>query len=386
LSRNVLRLYRILVQGWFCGSGFWVLGSRFCGSGFSVLGSYIRDFIMQVVAITGPRTSTLVERPDPQIAAPFALIKIMSAPICTEVQGYRDGQISDCLGHEAAGEVVAVAQPGLVAPGDRVVVMPQYGCGHCALCRSGDHIHCQSPLDPYAVCGTTTGRATYAQYCIKPDWLLVKIPDDISYDHASMACCGLGPTFTACERMQVGALDTVLVSGLGAVGLGAVVNATTRGARVIALEPQPFRAELGRALGATHIFDPRDPEVLAQIRAVTGGRGADYAIEASNHASAPPLLVEAVRPRGQITCVAWSGNLPVGRVLARGLTIHGAWHWNHLTSADHMFQTIRQASAKLDLLITHRLPMAQVQAAWELQLAGACGKIILHPWAGEHIT
>lgn len=335
---------------------------------------------MQVAAITGVRQAAIIEQPEPQIAGNFVRIKIHSAPMCTEVHGYRDGQISDCLGHEAAGEVVAIAQPGLVAVGDRVVVMPQYGCGQCELCRSGDHIHCQSPVDPYAVCCTSTGRATYAQYCIKQDWLLVRIPAGLSYDHASMACCGLGPTFTAMERMGVNALTTVLVSGLGAVGLGAVVNARTRGARVIALEPHPYRAALAMQLGALAVVNPTDSTVLQQIKELTQGRGADVAIEASNQPSAPALLVEAVRPRGQIACVAWSGALPAGRILAKGLTIHGAWHWNHLTSAQRMFQTISAAQPLLDQLITHTFPLRQVQEAWELQLTGACGKVILHPW------
>src|SRR3972149_3597995 len=67
---------------------------------------------------------------------------------------------------------------------------PQYPCGKCSLCLAGEYIHCQHCVDPLALCGSTTGTATYAQYCIKQDWLLIPIPAGMSYDDASMACCG----------------------------------------------------------------------------------------------------------------------------------------------------------------------------------------------------
>ena len=75
--------------------------------------------------------------------------------------------------------------------------------------------------------------ATYAQYMHKMEDLLCLIPEGVSYEHGGMACCGLGPTFGAMEQMQVNSLDTVMVTGLGPVGLGGIINAHYRGARVI---------------------------------------------------------------------------------------------------------------------------------------------------------
>ena len=66
--------------------------------------------------------------------------------------------------------------------------------------------------------------------------MLVPIPDGISYDHASMACCGLGPTFGAVQRAKLGPDDTLLITGLGPVGLGGVINGTHRGAKVIGVD------------------------------------------------------------------------------------------------------------------------------------------------------
>ena len=335
---------------------------------------------MDVVAITGRRTCEIVDRPEPRIRGDFVKVAIRAAPMCTEVHAYRDGGVGDCLGHEAAGEVVEVARPGRVAVGDRVVVMPGHGCGKCSLCLSGEHIHCEHPVDPYELCGSETGRATYAQYCIKQDWLLVPIPEDISTDHASMACCGLGPTFNAMQQMAVNALDTVLVSGLGAVGLGAVVNARCRGARVIALEGNEYRSALGQALGAEAVIDPNDEHRLERILELTGGRGADKSIEACSAETAPAFLVQATRRKGQVASVGWGGPMLAREIVGKGLTVHGVWHWNHYRDADAMFTTIRRSRDLLDKMITHVFPLREVARAWELQLTGRCGKIVLHPW------
>ena len=336
---------------------------------------------MKVAVVTGEREATIVDQPDPCIKAPFVKVKIYAALMCTEVHAYANGNVSDCLGHEAAGEVVAAEAGSKVAVGDRVVVMPQYGCGACELCVSGEHIHCQHSIDPYAYCDSSSGRATYAQYCIKQDWLCLPIPADISYGHASMAYCGLGPTFNAMQKMQVNALDTVLISGLGAVGLGGAVNAIARGARVLALESQPFRAELARSIGVEVVINPNDPDKLQQIRELTGGHGADKSVEASSAESAPAFLVEATRARGQITSVGWGGPIRAAVLVGKGQSFHGAWHWNHLVDAEAMFRTIRTSKSLLGKTISHTFPMTRIKEAWELQLTGERGKIILHPWA-----
>jgi len=334
---------------------------------------------MKVVSITGERTSEIVERQMPHIRGNYVLVKILAAPMCTEVSSYRTGQVSDCLGHEAAGTVVAIAQPGRFKVGDSVVVMPQNGCGECEWCLAGNHIHCPTPRDPLAYCGSSTGRATYAEFCIQQDWLLYPAPDGVSIEHAAMACCGLGPTFGAMQMMDVNALDTVLIAGLGPVGLGAVVNARVRGARVLAIESHSYRAALAKSLGAEEVFDPTDPDLVAKIRKATNGFGADKSIEASSTEGSPAILAQATRLKGQLTSVGWGGPIRMSDVVYRGLTIRGSWHWNHLRDGESMARAIRLAQPLLEKLITHRFPMDRVQDAWELQMTGNCGKIILNP-------
>ncbi|MDD9974673.1 MAG: zinc-binding dehydrogenase [Candidatus Poribacteria bacterium] len=148
---------------------------------------------MKVAAILGEHQAGVVEVPDPIPKEDWGVVKIHASPMCTEYHAFEHGYKTDGLGHEAAGEVVDIAQPGKVEIGDRVVVMPQYPCGKCALCTDGDYIHCENNYNFEEFVGTRHGSATMAQYILKPSWLLPKIPDDVSYEHASLACCALGP-------------------------------------------------------------------------------------------------------------------------------------------------------------------------------------------------
>jgi len=336
---------------------------------------------MKVVQITGERKCEIVEKPEPKAVDEFVVVRIHVAPMCTEYKAYKTGKMYHPLGHEAAGEVEEVAQKGTVEVGQRVVVMPQYPCGTCSLCLSGNYIHCQKNRDMKEILGSDWGTDTYAQFVVKQDWLLLPIPDGMSYEHASMACCGFGPTFGASELMKVGAFDTVLITGLGPVGLGGVINARYRGARVIGVEGNPYRARLAKELGAEDVLDPNG-EALEHVLELTNGQGVDKAIECSGTGEAAAFCIKATRRKGQVSIVGGSGDFTVNGVsdfISKGLSVHGVWHWN-LGAAPRMMKLIKNSGEKIDKMITHSFSLSEVRDAWELQLTGRCGKVLLYPW------
>lgn len=339
---------------------------------------------MKQAIITGEREAGITIVPTPQPKEDWVLVKIHSAPMCTEYKAFASGRPVPYLGHEAAGEVVEVAQPGAVRVGDRVAVMPQYPCGLCDLCLAGEYIHCEHAVDFDSFTGSADGRATMAQYVLKPDWMLVPIPDDVSYDHGAMACCGLGPTFGAFQQMQVDAYDTVLVSGLGPVGLGGVINGSYCGARVIGAEPNPWRAEFARTLGAEVVVDPTNPDALEQIMDLTDGKGVDKTVDCSGVPTAHRFCMDATRRKGKVAFVGESGgaDTPIKistDMLRKGLWLIGAWHYNR-SDASKLMQTIGRNGPKLDRFISHSYPMEQIQQAFETQLTGECAKVVLKPW------
>ncbi len=335
---------------------------------------------MLKAAITGPRQATLVESEDPRAKEDWALVKITVAPMCTEYKAWMTGHGGDNLGHEAVGEVVEIAQPGRVNVGDRVVVQPQYACGKCHLCLCGEYIHCERQIDTKAFLGTRNGTATMAQYVLKPSWLLSSIPDDISDEYASLALCGLGPTFNACRLTRLEAADTVLITGLGPVGLGGVANARFRNARAIAVDMIPWRRERAMEMGAVAAFSPDEDDLVPRIRALTTREGVDVAIDTSGATAAHKLCLDCLRRKGRFALVQGFGESPVGlgHFVWSGHQLFGAWHYN-LGDYPRIMEVVRRSDA-LDLLISHRFPMTRIQEAFALQETGRCAKVLLDPW------
>lgn len=338
---------------------------------------------MRKVVIAGERKAEVVEVPDPQPKEDWVLVKVHASPMCTEYKSFLSGQQAEYLGHEAAGEVVAVAQPGRVKVGDRVVAMPLAGCGTCPLCVSGDYIHCEQAPDYAAVHGSLEGSSTMGQYILKQSWLLLPIPEGISYEQGALACCALGPSFGAFDLMNVNAFDTVLITGAGPVGLGAVVNAVYRGARAIVVESHPWRLERARQLGVEAVIDPNSADAVAQIKDLTGGRGADKSLDCSGVPAAQRLCIDATRRKGSMVFVGenYTTDLPIRvspDLIRKGLHLIGSWHYN-LALFPRVMQVIRK-SPHIDRLISHVLPMSQAQQAMELSASHNCAKIILQPW------
>ena len=339
---------------------------------------------MKVAAVLGEHQAGLVEVPDPIPKEDWVVVKIHASPMCTEYHAFEHGYKTDGLGHEAAGEVVDIAQSGKVEIGDRVVVMPQYPCGKCVLCTDGDYIHCENNYNFEEFVGSPYGSATMAQYILKPSWLLPKIPDTVSYEHASLACCALGPSYRAFDEMGVNATHTVLITGIGPVGFGAITNARFRGAKVIAAELIPWRAERARQMGVEAVINPTDEDAVDQIRDLTtDGRGVDFALDCSGNVQAHRLCIDATRRRGTIAFVGQSGNndtvLHVSPdLIGKGLRLMGAWHYN-LNQFPGLMKVI-EGSPLLDLLISNIYPMREIQQAFETSASQESSKIILKPW------
>jgi threonine dehydrogenase-like Zn-dependent dehydrogenase len=337
---------------------------------------------MKKAIISGVHKAEIVECPTPKATEELTLVKIYAAPMCTEYKVFNEGRPEKYLGHEAAGEVVETPKYSGLNVGERVVVMPQYPCGECALCKSGEFVHCEHNKEPGAWAGQTEGWATYAQYVLKPAWLLPKIPGGLDYDTASLANCGLGPTFGAMQTLRVSAFDTVLITGLGPVGLGGVINAKFCNARVIAVDVNAWRLNFAGELGADLTVDSCDPDATKKIKEFTGGLGADCAVDCSGVPEAQRLCVDAIRRKGGMAFVgAGAGNLSINcwnDMIVKGINLSGAWNYN--LNDFHKLIQVCQKSPLLGKFITHKFPLGEIQKAFEVSASSEHGKIILHPW------
>ena len=346
-----------------------------------------RGETMKVASLPRPGACEIITKPMPVIKRDYVLVRIVVAPMCNEYIAYqswdfRDRNRPDSLGHEAAGEVVEAPSSSGFRAGDRVVALCGYPCHRCLMCRSGRYAHCASTENPLEVCGSPSGECGFAQYMIKPEWLLLPVPAGMPYEHASMACCGLGATFTALERMGAGTGDTVLVTGLGAVGLGAVINSVARGARVIGAGRVPYRAALARDLGALGVINPDADDPARQVAELADGP-VDFAVECSAQPSYQRLALDALRRGGEAAFLGESGDLTmhVDRdLIQKGVTLRGSLDL-YLGDAPRMLETIALNGPLIDRFITHEYPLGDIEKAWNVQMARTCGKIIIRPWA-----
>jgi L-iditol 2-dehydrogenase len=338
---------------------------------------------MKQAMVTGLRGASVTEVPEPIPKENWVKVKVLAAPLNTDTGDGGEEEEFGGRNHAAAGEVVEVAQPCRVRPGDRVVVQPGLACGRCEWCLSGHFIHCSNGVDFEAFTGSASGGVALAHYLLKPDWLLLPIPEDIPYELAVLAVGGVGPSFAACEAMAIGAFETVLVIGLGPVGLGGVVNAVFRGARVVAVESNPYRARLAQELGAEMVWNPAERDCLEAIREMTEGRGVDACLECSGTPEGQSLCGEAARIRGQIAFVGESPSSSISLAISRhlrrkGLRLHGIWHYP-IPAFPRVLQVIRD-SPVIGKMITHLFSLDEIPKALETQAGGQCGQILVRPW------
>lgn len=217
----------------------------------------------------------VAEQPDPTPGPGEIVLRVGGCGICgsdlhvTELGGaVPKGAI---MGHEFAGEIVAVGQ-GAAGPegpwreGDRVCTMPGISCGSCARCVSGDVMGCAS----LRMTGFGDIGGGYAEYAIAGDQMTFRLPDSVSTaDGAIVEPLAVG--LHAVDRAGLTPGEDVLILGAGPVGLAVAAWAKLLGAReVVVSDPADHRRALAQSLGATSVIDPQKEELGAAFEKMTG--------------------------------------------------------------------------------------------------------------------
>lgn len=267
------------------------------------------------------------------LAPTDVLVRVRASGLCHTdlevIQGSLAYPLPIVLGHEGAGVVEAVgAAVTTVVPGDHVILSWNPNCGHCFYCVRDQPILCE-PFTRHqprgflldgrsrlsregAVVHHYSVTSTHAEFTVVPESGAIPVPKGIPFDRACIIGCGVMTGVGAVVRKaRVPAGANVAVIGCGAVGLNAVQGARMVGAgRIIAVDRDPGRLRRAEQFGATHTVDALAEEPVGAIRALTGGRGADFVFEAAGQADVFRLAVEAVRPGGE---VVWLGKVGADR-------------------------------------------------------------------------
>jgi S-(hydroxymethyl)glutathione dehydrogenase/alcohol dehydrogenase len=224
------------------------------------------------------------------------------------------------LGHAAAGVVAEVgAHVERMRVGERVVVAGTPECGECFWCVRDEPDQCVEMLGgmfpPRVVARRADGSeihadggvGAFAERMVLRDIGVVAVETDLSDEHLSLLGCGVTAGVGAVVNLaQVQPGSSVAVVGSGALGLWMIQGARVAGAAaIIAVEPRSARRELAAEVGATHLVDPADGDPIEQVKELTGGRGADYVLEAAGPPEAMAQALAMTRPAGTMVPSGW---------------------------------------------------------------------------------
>jgi S-(hydroxymethyl)glutathione dehydrogenase/alcohol dehydrogenase len=367
---------------------------------------------------------------DPKIEdAGDVILRVTSTAICGSDLHILDGgipQMSDMImGHEFMGIVEEVG-PSVknLKRGDRVVVPFPIACGHCFFCNHGASPHCEnSNYEHYgpqgdlldnkgaALFGYTDLYGGYsggqAEYVRVPyaDISPRIVPDNMT-DEQVLFLTDIFPTgWSAIDWAQMKGGEVVAIFGSGPVGLMAQKAAWINGAsRVIAIDPVDYRLKRAKDVNKVETLNPNDVDVIAAIREMTGGRGADVCVDAVGFEAERSFLekvkatinfekgtvkvmemcFEAVRRGGTVTVVGVYGtpfdNFPVHRMFDKGITIKQG-QAPVLNYIDHLIDLVKTEKVVLDDIISHTLPLSEAAHGYDIfkNKEEDCVKVVLKP-------
>ncbi len=386
---------------------------------------------------SGRNTVQVENVPDPKILNDRdAIVKISSTAICGSDLHLYDGYIptvkrGDILGHEFMGEVVETGKGvGNLRIGDRVVVPFPIACGNCWACRHELYSVCENSnpnagiaekLFGHSTCGIfgysritggyAGGQAEYARVPFA-DVGPIKIEDDLG-DEQVLFLSDIFPTgFFGAEMCDIQGGEVIAVFGAGPVGLFAIASAVMLGAeRVIAIDQLDYRLKMAvNKAGATETVNfSEDPDIVEQLKEMTGGRGPDAVIDAvgmeavhghgvlhtldrvkqanraqSDRGHALRDAILACRPGGIVSVIGVYGGLldkfPSGAFMNKGLQLRaGQCHVQRYLRP--LLERIHNGDIDPSFVVTHRLGLDMAPDGYETfkHKQDECVKVVLKP-------
>lgn len=247
------------------------------------------------------------EVPVPEVGPTDVLVAIKATGICgTDVHIAIEGTLRVVytpitLGHEAAGEVAAVGS-GVTQwrVGDRVCILPGFGCGECPTCRKGKEDLCPTPK----ILGMNRDGA-FAEYIKVPEKGLVSLPAGIAYPQAAIITDAVSTAYHAVvKRGRLESGEKVAIFGCGGLGHHGVIFAKLMGAgKIVAVDIVPGILKRAQQAGADEIVNAKEEDAADKIKRLTGGEGVDLALEFVGHRETVTAALKSLRCGGRVVVV-----------------------------------------------------------------------------------
>ncbi|HOZ45788.1 MAG TPA: zinc-dependent dehydrogenase [Candidatus Hydrogenedentes bacterium] len=345
---------------------------------------------MKAAVLEGLEKLVVREVPTPEPDDDGVLVRVHACAVCgSDIRMFHHGnprlRPPAIMGHESAGEVVAVGKNVTrFVLGDRVAIGADVPCGECAFCEAGIGNNCQIN---YAMGYQFPG--SFAEYVLLNRIVVNhgpvhKLPDRVTYDEAALAE-PLGCVINALELSSVRLGDTVVILGAGPIGCMIIEVARHMGAaRVIVVQRSRPRLEMARRFNADLYFCSSEEDAVAGVLEATGGLGADVILTAC---PSPEAQVDALAMAKNRARVNFFGGLPKDR--AQVTLDTNVIHYKELFVMGAHGQVPRHHQLAVDLIasgtidmkpyISHRFPLAQVVEAFAVAESHAGMRVVVNP-------
>ncbi|WP_326808931.1 MULTISPECIES: alcohol dehydrogenase catalytic domain-containing protein [unclassified Streptomyces] len=351
-------------------------------------------------AVSAPLEVTSITLPEPGPGQ--VRVRLAAAGVCHSDLSLANGTLRQpvpaVLGHEGAGTVVAVGEGVTAArPGDRVVLNWAPSCGECHFCaRLSEPWLCtranEATTVPYASTRSGDGLypglsvAAFAEETVVPERAVLALPDGVPLEDAALLGCAMLTGYGAVHHSaQVRPGESVVVHGVGGVGLATLQSARLAGAgQIIAVDVTEEKEGLARSAGATD-YVVASERTAKSVRALTeGGFGADVAVECVGRAESVRAAWDSTRRGGRTTVVGIGGkddrvSFSALEVFHFARTLRGCVYGDSDPAHDVpvLAEHVREGRLNLGALVTERVPLAGVEGAFEAMRAGRGGRTLV---------
>jgi L-iditol 2-dehydrogenase len=331
---------------------------------------------MQAVVMRGPNQYGVEPVDIPTPGTKEVLVRVKAVAICgSDPKVFSGGYLSInwppafpfIPGHEFSGEVVALGE-GVTEfkAGDRIAGEAHCGCGHCANCKAGHYNLCLNygrTAMGHRHYGFTT-QGAYAQYNAYNVKSLTLLPDNISYEEGSLVDTA-GTAYQAIRLAGITPGGYSVTFGPGPIGIFAMQIAKAMGSRTI-MVGRGERLQAARRLGADHLVDYEGvKDVVAAVREITGGIGADEVFECAGTQEAVIQSVRCARKNGQVAFVALPATdemlIPVKTMVMNQIAVHGSRANPNCSTMVLELMSLGRINAKE--MITHRFAIDEIHQA-----------------------
>ena len=340
---------------------------------------------MKAWVLGSPGEISLEDKPIPVPDKAEVLVRIDAVAICAtdleiiyhgppaQIQGGEPFNKNFTPGHEYMGTVVALG-PGVdeYIIGERVTVEIHAGCGQCKRCRQGMYTSCHNYGKNYGdvdkghrANGSTTDGG-FAEYAVNNVNTLVHVADTMSDEEATLVVTAGTAMYGLTELGGLVAGESVVVTGPGPIGLMGAAVAKALGAQpVILTGTRDNRLEIGKQLGADHVINVRNEDVVSKVRELTGGKGVDYVVECAGAKNGVNEAAQMLNRGGKICLAAFPGEdapIDVAYLVRNNIYLFGI-RGEGKTATHRAEAFMRQKRFDATLIHTHTFEMTDLKEA-----------------------